>query len=170
MKPLLLRCMSPVVVPIGDIARLAQRAFGSRRETTARRTRVWRCPDQRLGSRWRSACIKGASKRHGSSTETCADSAQRPESSPKSVSYSDGSPGQQDSGAKRDHHNSRPIRFDPKATRRSFRFQGVTGSRAKSCSTAESASPNWLIGHLQHAAENKEHTKPYECHARLPHQ
>ena len=93
-----------------------------------------------------------------------------PREFPKSVSYSDGSPGQQDSGAKRDHHNSRPIRFDPKATRRSFRFQGVTGSRAKSRSTAESASPNWLIGHLQHAAENKEHTKPYECHARLPHQ
>jgi hypothetical protein len=107
-------------------------------------------------------------KRHGSSTETSADSAQRPERVPESVSDSDGSPGRQDSGARRDHRNSGPIRFDPKATRRPFRFQGVTGSRVKSRSAAESASPNWLIGNVQHAAENKEHAKPHECHARLP--
>jgi hypothetical protein len=34
---------------------------------------------------------------------------------------------------------------------------------------AKSALPDWLKRHLKHAAENKEHTKPYECHARLPH-
>ena len=45
----------------------------------------------------------------------------------KSFSNSDGSPGQQDSGAEREHHKSRPIRFDPKAASGSFRFQGVTG-------------------------------------------
>jgi hypothetical protein len=41
---------------------------------------------------------------------------------------SDGSPGQQHSGAKRDQRKSRTIRFAPKAAGRSFRFQGVNGS------------------------------------------
>src|SRR5438477_4505486 len=46
---------------------------------------------------------------------------------PNESSNSYGSRGQQERGAKRDHRKSRPIRFDPKAASRSFRFQGVTG-------------------------------------------
>lgn len=79
---------------------------------------------------------------------------------------SDGSSGQQESAAKRDHHKSRPVRFDAEAATRSFRLQRVTPG-AKPPSTAESASPDGLKRHLEHAAENKEHTKPYEGHARL---
>src|ERR1700730_6683689 len=50
----------------------------------------------------------------------------------KLVSNSDGSPGQQERGAKRDQQKSRPIRFDPKAASRSFRFQRVIGSPERS--------------------------------------
>jgi hypothetical protein len=82
---------------------------------------------------------------------------------------SDGSPGQQESAAKRDQHKSRPIRFDAEAATRSFRFQRVTPGPKPLCTT-QSASPDWLKRHLEHAAENKEHTKPYEGHARLLHQ
>jgi hypothetical protein len=50
---------------------------------------------------------------------------------------SDGSPGQQQSGAKRDQRKTKPIRFDVKAAARSFRFQGVAGlPGAKSPSAA----------------------------------
>ena len=46
---------------------------------------------------------------------------------------SDGSPGQQESGAKRDHHKSRPIRFDFEAATRSFRLQRVRpGAKSRS--------------------------------------
>jgi hypothetical protein len=63
------------------------------------------------------------------------DTAQRPRALMTLVSKSGCSPGQQESDAKRDQRKSRPIRFDPKAARRSFRFQGVTGSpRAQSSS------------------------------------
>jgi hypothetical protein len=41
---------------------------------------------------------------------------------------------------------------------------------AKPPSTTQSASPDRLIRHLEHAAENKKHTKHYECHTRLLHQ
>ena len=47
-----------------------------------------------------------------------------PKALAKSASNSDGSSGQQHSGAKRDQRKSRPIRLDPKAAGRSFRFQG----------------------------------------------
>jgi hypothetical protein len=50
---------------------------------------------------------------------------------------SDGSPGQQQSGAKRDQRKTKPIRFYVKAAARSFRFQGVAGlPGAKSPSAA----------------------------------
>jgi hypothetical protein len=48
-----------------------------------------------------------------------------PRASTKLVSNLDGGPGQQEHGAKRDQRKSRPIRFDPKAASRSFRFQFV---------------------------------------------
>src|SRR3954453_10027325 len=64
------------------------------------------------------------------------DDAQRaPRALTKSVLNSDGRPGQQHGGAKRDQLKSRPIRFNPKAAGRSFRFQRVAGSRAKPRST-----------------------------------
>src|SRR5947207_11875464 len=68
-------------------------------------------------------------KRHGSSTEgPCHRYCATPRSLTKLVSNSNGSRGQQECGAKRNQHKSRPIRFDPKAASRSFRFQCVTGS------------------------------------------
>src|SRR5882724_746628 len=81
---------------------------------------------------------------------------------------SDGSCGQQESAAKRDQDESRPIRFDAEAATRSFRLQRVTPG-AKPLCTTQSASPDWLKHHLEHADENKEHTEPYEGHARLLH-
>src|SRR5438105_7712561 len=82
----------------------------------------------------------------------------------------DGSPGEQESGAKRDQRETWPIRFDPKAAGRSRWFQGVEvwSTGAKPISTTQPASPDWLKRQVQHPAENKEHTKPYKCHARLP--
>lgn len=70
-----------------------------------------------------------AKKRHGSHRKAPANyTAQRPRALTKLASNSDGNPGQQERSAKREHRKSRPIRFDPKAASRSFRFQGVTGS------------------------------------------
>ncbi|MDF0522735.1 hypothetical protein P0R31_36470 [Bradyrhizobium yuanmingense] len=85
---------------------------------------------------------------------------------PLSAFNSDGSSGQQESAAKRDHHKSRPVRFDAEAATGPFRLQRVT-SGAKPLPTTESTSPNGLKRHLEYAAENKEHSKPYEDHARL---
>jgi hypothetical protein len=48
-----------------------------------------------------------------------------PESVTTLVSNLDGNPDQQESGAKHDQSKTRPIRFDPEAVSRSFRFQGV---------------------------------------------
>ncbi|MEY9466369.1 putative chromate ion transporter [Bradyrhizobium ottawaense] len=79
---------------------------------------------------------------------------------------SDGSSGQQESAAKCDHYKSRPVRFDAEAATWPFRLQRVTPG-AKPPSTAESASPDGLKRHLEYAAENKQHTKPYEGHAHL---
>jgi hypothetical protein len=42
---------------------------------------------------------------------------------------SDGSSSQQESAAKRNHHKSRPIRFDAEAAAGSFRFQRVSPER-----------------------------------------
>ena len=97
------------------------------------------------------------------------DEAQRPRGNNDVRFNSDGSRGQQESAAKRDQHKSRPIRFDAEAAARFFRFQRVTPG-AKPLSTTQSASPDWLKRHLEHADENKERTKPYEGHARLLHQ
>jgi len=79
---------------------------------------------------------------------------------------SDGSSGQQESAAERDHRNSRPVRFDAEAAAWPFRLQRVTPG-AKPPSAAESASPDGLKRHLENAAENEEHAKPYESHAHL---
>jgi hypothetical protein len=54
-------------------------------------------------------------------------------------------------------------------------LSGSSGSsvftpEAKPLCTTQSASPDWLKRHLEHADENKERTKPYEGHARLLHQ
>jgi hypothetical protein len=51
--------------------------------------------------------------------------------------FSDGRPGQQEGGAKRDQHKTRPVRFKLKSASRTCRFQGVAGLlAAKSPSTA----------------------------------
>jgi hypothetical protein len=70
------------------------------------------------------------------------ENAQRPRALTTFVS--DGSPGQQESAAKRDHHKSRPIRFDFEAATRSFRLQRVRPG-AKPCQRrAPVALQRWL--------------------------
>jgi hypothetical protein len=102
----------------------------------------------------------------GSRTEGLARQSATPEGVDDVRFNSEGSRGQQESGAKRDHHKSRPIRFDFEAATRSFRLQRVRPG-AKPLCTTHSASPDWLKRHLEHANENKERTKPYEGHSRL---
>jgi hypothetical protein len=105
----------------------------------------------------------------GSRTKGLARQSATPEGVDDVRFNSDGSRGQQESAAKRDQHKSRPIRFDAEAATRIFRFQRVTPG-AKPLCTTQSASPDWLKRHVEHADENKERTKQYEGHARLLHQ
>ena len=71
-------------------------------------------------------------QRHGSieHRKSLPENAQRPRVVTTFVS--DGGRGQQESGAKRDHHKSRPIRFDFEATNPVFQAPACSGAKPRS--------------------------------------